>query len=166
MSKFKAVRCGSSIPTPYLRKHIDVFTECVEEGARVVDIGCGEGRNSRFLKEKGMHVMSLDGKGDYGVKWMADQMIPICAGTADLILCNYFLMFLPVHTRNDVYDEMDRIAHKGTRLLIELDMIKQSLTPDAASLKELNGELQLILCALGWKVVQQHKNRYIFEKAA
>jgi len=163
MPEFKAVRCGSDKATPYLRKHVDLFTEWAPAG-HVIDIGCGEGRNSRFLKDRGMHVMSLDGKGDYGIKWMAGDKIPAESGTADCILCNYFLMFLSGHARNDVYGEINRVSHKGTRLLIELEMVKQSLTPDEYTLNALNEELRDAFRDWGWKIIQKHKNRYIFGK--
>jgi len=166
MDKFKAVRCGSNKPTPYLRKHVDLLTECAPDNGHVVDIGCGEGRNSRFLMDMGMGVMSLDGKGDFGIKWMADQIIPTESGSADCILCNYFLMFLPEHARNDVYNEMTRIAHKGTRLMIELENVKQSLACTKEKLAALNVEVIESLQDLGWKLIQGKKDHLIFARAA
>ena len=111
----KAVRCGSSKATPYLRKHIDLFTECMSDDGYVIDLGCGNGRNSEYLLYRELRVLSLDAKNDYGTEWFAGTPIPN-SGAADCILCNYLLMFLDERTRNDVYDEMTRVSHKGTRL--------------------------------------------------
>jgi ubiquinone/menaquinone biosynthesis C-methylase UbiE len=130
----------------------------------MIDIGCGNGRNSKYLKQLGMHVMSLDGKGDYGIQWIAGSQIPTESNSAAAILCNYFLMFIEQRTRNDIYTEIDRVSRKGTRLMVELEKVKQSLTPTECTLNALNEEVQDSMQQLGWKILKQHKNRYIFEK--
>ena len=163
MSNFKSVRCGSSKPTPFLRKNIGLLTECVD-AAHVVDIGCGNGRNSIYLRDLGMHVMSLDGKGDYGIKWKAGNKIPTEAGSVDIILCNYVLMFLKGCTRNDVYAEIDRVAVNGCRLMIEVDNIKNSLINTEDLLEELNDEIKVEFEDRGWRVLKLLKNKYIYEK--
>lgn len=162
MKDIKAVRCGSSKPTPFLRKNIELFTEC--DATHVIDIGCGNGRNSKYFSDLGMHVMSLDGKGDYGIKWVAGSIIPTESGSADIILCNYVLMFLEQRTRNDVYKEIKRISHVGSKLMIELENVKQSLIDDEDKLAALNEEV--VAAFSEWKLLKKNKNHYIFERAA
>jgi SAM-dependent methyltransferase len=162
MNKIKAVRCGSKKATPYLRQHIDLFTEYA--GGHVVDLACGNGRNSEYMKEKGMHVMSLDANNDYGIRWEAGMPVPVGNKEVDYILCNYLLMFLDDHARNDVYDEMLRISHVGTRVMIELEEVKQSLTPDYFSLCALNDEVNANMIARGFRSIHGRQNHYIFER--
>lgn len=164
MKEVKAVRCGNKNATPYLRKHIDLFTECAGDDGHIVDIGCGNGRNTEYLKELGFKVLPLDAVNDYGIRWFAGSIIPTEAGSADCVLCNYLLMFLDHHARNDVYDEITRISHKETRLLIELEMVKQSWTPDVDTLHALNDEVSHAMIQRGWRSIHGTKNRWIFEK--
>ena len=58
------VGCGSTEPTPYLRKNIELFPE---EGS-ALDIGCGNGRNSEYLRNLGYKVDSIDMVDDYGTQ--------------------------------------------------------------------------------------------------
>jgi len=162
MSKVKTVRCGNNKATPYLRQHKDLFTECVH----AVDLACGNGRNSELLKEMGMHVMSLDAKNDYGIKWLATNPIPVAAGEVDLVLCNYLLMFLDPHARNDVYDEITRVSHIGSKCMIELEKVKQSLIHEDDLLHALNDEVCANMIQRGWRSIHGRRNHYIFEKIA
>lgn len=155
--KTKTIRCNSKNPTPYLIKHIDLFTECA--GGNVIDLGCGNGRNSKYLRKKGMHVMSLDAKPDYGIYWLAGE-IPTEDHSADYILCNYLLMFLEDHTRNTLYDEIDRISHIGTRCMIELENVKSSVI----DIHALNVEVLINMTKRSWYLLHSKKYHYIFEK--
>lgn len=152
----KTIRCSSKKPTPYLVKHIDLFTECA--AGHVIDLGCGNGRNSKYLRKKGMHVMSLDAKPDYGIYWLAGE-IPTEDHSADYILCNYLLMFLEDHTRNTLYDEITRISHTGTRCMIELEDIKSGIV----DIRALNDEVIDNMVSRGWFRINGRKNHYIFE---
>jgi tellurite methyltransferase len=43
-------------PAPILERHVDT----IEEGSSILDVGCGQGRNSFFLARRGHEVHALD----------------------------------------------------------------------------------------------------------
>ena len=50
------IRCGRSTATPYLRQYAKLFPS----KGRVLDIGCGNGRNTRFMEGLGYKVDPVD----------------------------------------------------------------------------------------------------------
>jgi len=58
------IRCGRKTPTPYLAKVLKLFSK----KGMVLDIGCGNGRNSVFMTDQGYNVKSIDMANDFGNK--------------------------------------------------------------------------------------------------
>lgn len=58
------VRCGRTTATPYLRKNSKLFPG----KGNVLDIGCGNGRNSKYMLDSGYNVDSIDMVADFGIK--------------------------------------------------------------------------------------------------
>ena len=109
------VRCGKHDPTPYLRK----YEWLLPKDKRALDIGCGNGRNSRFLEALGMKVDSVDMAGDYGMKRMLGSD-PLPKRKYGTILANYILMFLNSKERYNVMRDIQDRALPGAVLMIEM----------------------------------------------
>ena len=71
-----SVRTSTRVASPYLRAHIDdlmgpvmhVNGSGVWSAKDVLDLGCGSGRNSEYLRGLGFYVTPLDMKDDYGIR--------------------------------------------------------------------------------------------------
>jgi SAM-dependent methyltransferase len=137
LEKFCPEICGS------LKKHL-----------QVVDVGCGNGRNSEFMKKKGYKkVLSLDMVNDYGQKMiLGKDDIPLPNKSTDIILCNYLMMFLNKKERKQLIREIKRIARDDCVIMVELYPAKDSETKTKEEMLELQQE---IFDSLKW-----HKKRY------
>lgn len=168
------VRCNKTDPTPYLRKW--AYKLMWHEHEQVVDLGCGNGRNSYYLlnEDPTLKLVALDMsctnnmayKLPYGDVTVTDEFvlgedrIPLKAKTADIILANYSLMFLDVDTElQQVLREITRVAAPMCRLMIELYPAKDSVCPDA---KRCLGLLKFVheqLVDHGWAVLRDDSSQ-------
>jgi len=162
------VRCNRCGPTPYLRDNVAILTKGFSrypyDGAAVVDIGCGNGRNSRFMAEvPGVKFMAaLDMAGDYGTKTVLGVgKMPVPDGSADIVLCNYLLMFLSPKERNQALCEIERIAKPGCRIVVELYPAKDSYAKTEADMLRMQKD---IFRKLGWGKIRYSKGRFIAQK--
>jgi SAM-dependent methyltransferase len=115
------VRCGKKTPTPYIK---DNFKLLPQKGV-VLDIGCGNGRNSKFFKDKGYNVISVDMVNDYGHSCvLGKDKIPNYK--YDIILANYIFMFLNKKERNNVFKQINNLANDNCYLVIECYPAKDS----------------------------------------
>jgi len=147
------VRCGRKNATPYLRKNT-LLLEGNQKKLRVVDAGCGNGRNSEHMKERGHSVLSLDMVDDYGCEMVLGiDSLPMKDKTADIILCNYLLMFLSKKERTQLIKEFKRIASDGCMIMVELYPAKDCYAKTKEEMIEMQAE---IFNSLKWK----HKIRY------
>lgn len=157
------VRCGRSEATPYLRKYVDLIKAYAPGGdaASVLDIGCGNGRNSEFMRASGFKtVASFDMKPDYGVAMsLGSDDFPAEDSSVGVVLANYVLMFLNQEERRQVLREIRRVAKPGCVLMIELYAAKDSECPDAQSLLELRDEIADFFP--DWKRLRFSKERCI-----
>jgi SAM-dependent methyltransferase len=158
------VRCGKKDPTPYLKKYVHLFKDADDwENQSVVDIGCGNGRNSEFMKQEGFkNVVSLDMKPDYGLAMtLGEDKMPVPDKSVNVILANYILMFLNYREFNQVMDEVERIAAPGAIFMYELYAAKDS---------HCKNKQQLISCRdgivsrLGWKKIRHAQERGILQE--
>lgn len=114
---------GHLEPTPYLRKWLPKLPKPRPLGATLaVDLGCGNGRNSRFLIRAGFYVESYDMETSYAPArpWRAGQRLPVSNESAALVLCQYMLMFLPDVEIACTLDQINRITKPGGHVIIEL----------------------------------------------
>lgn len=134
---------GAAKATPYLRRWIGGTAsrpECRLPGlvpcgwkARmpyVLDLGCGNGRNTEYLRKFGWSVMPYDMKTDYKgacqPSWIAGtDPIPNAGGSADLVLCQYLLMFLDDAEIFRLLLEIARVVRIGGFALFEVENIAQ-----------------------------------------
>lgn len=158
------VRCGRRTPTPYLR---DNYERLLDDGGDkrkpkdicVVDLGCGNGRNSQFMKSKGHTVIPLDMVNDYGFEVMLGrEELPVPRLLADIVLCNYLLMFLSKAERKQIIREIKKISHSGTIIMVELYPAKDSFAKTKEEMLEMQKE---IFDSLGWEKIRYSQARFI-----
>jgi len=151
----KVVRCNVGSPTPYLRTWFPKLK--LEKDAVILDLGCGNGRNSKFIIEHGFHhIFSYDLCGDYGVGLnLATQQIPHIDRIAELILCNYVLCFLGKKERIFLASEIERVADIGCYLIVELYSGKQTLPFSTNEIAKLFKH---------WEFQHLIKNRFVARK--
>lgn len=88
---------------------------------KVLDLGCGDGRNSEYLRNLGCSVVSYDMRPDYAQAmksaWVAGRDDIPEIGPFDLVLCQYLLMFL---SDDEIY-----------RLLLEIERVVRGISGGA-----------------------------------
>jgi len=149
------VRCGKTCPNPYLIKNLKQsgIESCDKCKSIVLDIGCGNGRNSKYMQSLGFeNIISLDMAGDFGIKCIlgVDKM-PIADDSINIILCNYLLMFLSDRERINVIKEIKRISSSGCIILVELYPAKDSYAKTKEEMMEM---LDDIFHSLGWDKIK------------
>ena len=156
------VRCGKKTATPYLAKNFDLLSKGKEKHSLVVDIGCGNGRNTEFCKAMGYkNTIACDMAGDFDAKVMlGHDKLPTENNSADIILANYILMFLDKNELDFTIDEIKRIAKSGTRIIFESYGAKDSFYPSDEKSAELTN---YVFEKLGWKKIRKAKERFIAE---
>ena len=108
-------RCPRNTPTPYLKRHIKLFPKV----GKVLDIGCGNGRNSKYMIKLGYKVDSIDMVNDFGKKIILGKD-PLPKKKYDIFLANFVLMFLNQKERYRVMKEINERAKKNSILMIEM----------------------------------------------
>lgn len=111
----------------------------IAPGMRVLDAGCGHGRNLLYLLRAGYEVFALDGnvEGVEQVQWMARQLqpdlpahnfrvgliedMPFADGTAEVVLCNSVLHFAQDQRHFEaMLGELWRVVRPGGMLFCRL----------------------------------------------
>ena len=151
-------------PTPYLRKNLELLRKdrnCQE--MTVVDIGCGNGRNTKFLMDNGFeNCRAFDMADDFGEKMMLGKDIfPVEDNSIDLILANYILMFLDADERKQVIEEVKRMSKVGCYFMIELYPAKDSFTKTKEESLALQKDL---FDMLDWEKIRYSQERFIVLK--
>ncbi len=145
-------RCSRNDPTPYLRDN----TKHLPKTGTVLDVGCGNGRNSEFMKSLGYQVTSVDMVDDYGIRTTLGKD-PLPSGPYNIVLANYILMFLDDQERSNVLQEINKQTQLDSILFIEMYAAKDAYTCD------LNDSIDL-LKSYGWTTIRKSKDRSILKK--
>lgn len=159
-----SVRCDTEKPSPFLKGWFAKMERngLIPKSAKIVDLGCGNGRNLRHITSKGYDVTGVDMVGDIGLKvLMGHDVLPFKANTFDVILLNYVWMFLNVSERKKLAHQMGVIAKSGCKLFVEMYPAKNSHASNEKECKELLDEMQKWL-GKGWSVYQKSHLRRIF----
>ena len=120
-------RCGKKGATPFVRemllKHGNFFTN----KSTMVDIGCGNGRNSEYFRQMYNTVDSLDMVADYqhGTEFkLGKEEFP--QPIYDVVLANYIFMFLNKRERAQVKRQIQSSTDKDSIMLIEMYAAKDA----------------------------------------
>lgn len=145
------VRCGKDVPTPYLKKNTKLFPE----KGKVLDVGCGNGRNSRYMMSLGYKVDPIDMATDFGIKCILGED-PLPDKKYDILLANYILMFLDEGARLKVMEEMNSRAKENSILMIEMYPAKDAYTYNFDSMVDY-------FLSKGWEKVRKSKDRCVLK---
>jgi len=155
-------RCGSTSPSPYLVKVADLIY-----GDVVVDLGCGNGRNTHYLSDKGYKTYAFDMVPSYfdsiGLV-LGKEDIPLPDHTVNCVLASYIFMFLSHKETSLVLKQIDKIVAPGGIIIVELYPDKSSYTNTEAKCFHLWRYLLTELAFKQWDVVRKSKNRFIMQK--
>jgi len=128
-SKFKPVRHNSKDPTPFLKKNFERYCSNIPKDHQVADLGCGNMRNTNYLKSLGYYnVWAFDKVPDCGGLEidLGTELIPLADQIISIVLCNYVLCFLNELERMHLVFEMSRIAEQGGIAFVEMFPAKNS----------------------------------------
>ena len=146
------VRCGKQSPTPYLNK----YEWLIRRKERALDIGCGNGRNTRFLQELGITVDSIDMAGDFGMKRILGKD-PLPKRKYGTILANYILMFLNRKERYNVMRDINDRAKPGAIFICEMYPAKDAYEYDF-------DKIVGYFTRRGWSKVRKSQDKCILKK--
>jgi hypothetical protein len=150
------VRCGKKTPTPYLEKNWELLGH---EKGTIVDIGCGNGRNTVFMQNKGFACTPLDMADDFGnTISLGKEKFPLDGKSIDIFLANYVLMFLSKKERNQVASEIKRTAKDGSTIMVELYPALDSNAPSEEKMVKLQKEF---FDKLGCTKIRYSKGKFI-----
>ena len=145
-------RCGKNTPTPYLQKNTKLFPKT----GKILDIGCGNGRNSKYMAQLGYKVDSIDMVSDFGKKIVLAKD-PLPNKKYDIFLANYVFMFLTKRERYKVMGEMNDRAKNGSILMIEMYPAKKAYKYD------MNDLINYFL-KRNWTSLRRSKERCILKR--
>jgi len=154
------IRCNRRGPTPYLKKHWEKLVDPKNKKSSIVDIGCGNGRNSEFFKEMGFKdITSFDMVDDYGIKLtLGSEGFPLPNQSVDAVIANYIFMFLSPKERRQVTKEIKRVAKPGCMIMVELYPAKDSFAKDQETSDKL---LSTLIESLGSDTILKSKDRFV-----
>jgi SAM-dependent methyltransferase len=113
--------------TPYeqLDQHVRRFVDALGPGARVGDVGCGPGRDTRALRAAGLVVVGFDlsaGQlrvgGLPGVVQADMRALPAATSILDGVWCQAALLHLPRGFVPTALAEFARVTRPGGRLML------------------------------------------------
>lgn len=148
------IRCNRNKPTPYIDRSFKYFKDTI------LDIGCGNGRNSRFLIDEGYNVISFDMVDDYpyAIKLiLGHDIFPLENNSIKTVLANYVFMFLSKEELDFTISEIKRVMDKEGVLIAELYPAKDSYYPSEESILELQ---RYIINEFDWVILRNSKCRF------
>ena len=158
----------------YITDEIDKF----DLNLKVADIGCGGGRYSRYVKEKGMFIIAVDKYANMASSLAEDNItfiqgcidrLPIQDSMFDAILSiGVIHNAVTIEEYENAISEMYRILKKNGQIILSVftnDVITEDLTFVGKSRYEINGRQPMILLSKeeinnlfikhGFKIIRQ-----------
>ncbi|AGK96620.1 class I SAM-dependent methyltransferase [Clostridium pasteurianum] len=122
-------QCSGSSRSDYLRFFILRFINEISIDDKIIDLGCGKGRNIYYLKELGLkNITAVDinkfkeiNNSIKFIKHDLENKIPI-SDKFNIILCNYIFMF--IKDKKHLIKEITRISDKKSFCIVELNKKK------------------------------------------
>ena len=158
VDKRVSVQYTGSKPSPFLVKHHNMM----DDEYPILDIGCGNMRNTKWLRSKGYLVFPIDmirpqcyGSDSVVLKTLPRDSLP--TGYYDGFLLNYVLMFMSNKERTRICKQIDSRARPSAIVFIEM---YESVSGKSYDLKKIIGEY----IDRGWWVVRKQNNRCILRK--
>jgi SAM-dependent methyltransferase len=114
--------------TARLAREIESYTGCSLEGRRVLDYGCGTGRNALAMAGQCEHVYGLDimegvlrkadatakELGVANVEWLDASRLPELSGRYDAVVCYWVFQHIPTREGERIFAAiLDGLAHGG-----------------------------------------------------
>jgi len=150
------------------------FAEAFPPGARILDVGCGSGRDLRALREMGLDAYCVDPCGQF-VDMINSQHRDNIATTDSLpelktvpdnaydgVLCSAVLMHLPEEELFDAGFAIRRVLKEHGRLLLSIPLHDPTIDPETkrdADGRLFNGvtpeRLELLLERIGFKLLNR-----------
>lgn len=110
-----------------LRPVVTPIMGYLPDGGKLLDLGCGSGRDAAFFLEQGYDVTALDGSGAMLAEAAAyhpelvgrfvhhrlPEPLPFDSGSFDILLSMAVLMHLERHSLPQAFDEISRVTRVG-----------------------------------------------------
>lgn len=156
---FRPIRCGSNKPTPYLRNNIDKLN--IKKSAVIVDLGCGNCRNTNFLIDKGFKSIYPFDKAQDALNQidLGKEHLPLEKNSCNLILCNYVLCFMNKTERKHLVREMKRVAKNNCYIVVEMFNAKNTMSYDIKEILQLFYRYEVLKCSKDRFIIQVEKYR-------
>lgn len=101
----------------------------VDEGTRMLDVGCGSGFSADLARERGAETIGIDIDPPAGGLRGTLSALPIHEGSVDVVLAECVLCLTPEQART--LDEIRRVVHSDGRLALS-DVVVEGEVPDIA----------------------------------
>lgn len=127
MDKRMCPRCSKEYRSDYITFFIKRFINEISIKNKIIDLGCGRGRNLYYLKELGFKSVTgidlyqfkeIDIKAIEFIKTNLENKIPV-QNKYNIILCNYIFMF--IKNKHALISEITRISEVGAFCIVELN---------------------------------------------
>ncbi len=135
------------------------------QGACLLDVGCGAGDTTSYLRERGFTVYGLDTKDraeTHPDVYGAAPHMPFCSNIFDGIVCECVLSL--VHDTQTTLEEFRRICRPESVLL--LSDVYQKLPSQGKGQLFTDARLQAYLTNAGWRVRHSEDHSHALKKFA
>lgn len=168
-----AGRAGT--PWPELNEQVSAFMVRLPERPRVLDAGCGPGRDTRLLRGRGARVLGLDisfgmirSQSLPGAVLGDMRALPVRTNAMDGVWCHAALLHIPRADVPGVLAEFARVTHPGGALHLAVsegdgegwDSERYGEGRPRWYVHHREGVLRDLLAAAGWHVVDVSRLRH------
>jgi len=165
------VRHGTTKPSPFLVQASPTLNAIVSscrfacQPPRAVDIGCGNGRQSRFLEQIGFEVLAFDRKPDYGSQIeLGIDPLPVFPRSVNVVVLSYVMMFLnPEALHKVVAQAFSCLKWKPSALVVELQDVKSGLIHGEQLVNLLNS-IESIAGLMAFETICRRKHHLLVAK--
>jgi len=162
------VRPSNKQPSPFLVECEKTLVETVRDRKtriwgkpKALDLGCGAGRQAKFLQNLGFEVLAFDRKPDFGFALeLGEGPLPVFSDVVNIVVLSYILMFLDEQQLDKLFVEVLRVAAFECVFIVELSDVKNSLYHGHKLVEVLN-EFERRARAVGFQTVIRRKHHLL-----